>query len=226
MPERERPKKEIQMILTVGNTKGGVGKTTLALNIAIARALAGRKVWLVDGDRQGTAQTAISIRLDAQVAPALAVAQYADGTILRGQVQHQAGNFDDVVIDAGGRDSTALRAALMLSDAIVVPFLPRSFDVWAFADIAAILDEARSYRDGLKAYAVLNSADSGQGTDNREAAEALADFPQLEFIDAPLRRRKSFATFAGRGMSVLEADSKNRDDKAIAELKALLAKLF
>ena len=50
------------MIITIGNTKGGVGKTTLAVNLAIARALAGRDVWLIDGDRQGTAQTAISIR--------------------------------------------------------------------------------------------------------------------------------------------------------------------
>jgi CO dehydrogenase nickel-insertion accessory protein CooC1 len=42
------------MILTVGNVKGGVGKTTLAVNIAISRALAGRDVLLVDGDEQGT----------------------------------------------------------------------------------------------------------------------------------------------------------------------------
>ena len=41
------------MIITVGNTKGGVGKTTIAVNLAIARALAGRDVWLIDGDRQG-----------------------------------------------------------------------------------------------------------------------------------------------------------------------------
>ena len=41
------------MIVTVGNTKGGVGKTTIAVNLAIARALAGRDVWLIDGDRQG-----------------------------------------------------------------------------------------------------------------------------------------------------------------------------
>ncbi len=49
------------MIVTVGNTKGGVGKTTLAINLVIARALAGRDVWLIDGDRQGTAQTAIIV---------------------------------------------------------------------------------------------------------------------------------------------------------------------
>jgi cellulose biosynthesis protein BcsQ len=49
------------MIVTVGNTKGGVGKTTLAIQLALARALAGRDV-LVDGDRQGSAQMAITIR--------------------------------------------------------------------------------------------------------------------------------------------------------------------
>ena len=43
------------MIITIGNTKGGVGKTTLAVNLAIARAMSGRDVWLIDGDRQGTA---------------------------------------------------------------------------------------------------------------------------------------------------------------------------
>ena len=62
------------MIYTVGNTKGGVGKTTLAVNLAIARALVGRDVWLIDGDRQGTAQTAISIRADSNHKPGIACA--------------------------------------------------------------------------------------------------------------------------------------------------------
>lgn len=148
------------MIITIGNTKGGVGKTTLAVNLAIARALAGRDVWLIDGDRQGTAQTAISIRAEAGHAPGIACATYPDGPTLRTQVQQQAAEFDDVVIDAGGRDSTALRAALVLSDVLLVPFQPRSYDVWALSDIAALVDEARSVRDGLRAFAVLNCADS------------------------------------------------------------------
>ncbi|MCC6373480.1 MAG: ParA family protein, partial [Moraxellaceae bacterium] len=57
------------MIITIGNTKGGVGKTTLALNIAIAQTLYGRDVWLIDGDRQGTAHTAISLRAEANIQP-------------------------------------------------------------------------------------------------------------------------------------------------------------
>lgn len=213
------------MIITVGNTKGGVGKTTLAVNIAIARAMAGRDVWLIDGDRQGTAQTAISIRAEAGHQPGIACATYPDGPTLRSQVQQQAGKFDDIVIDAGGRDSTALRAALVLSDVLLIPFQPRSYDVWALDDIAGLVDEARSVRDGLRVYAVLNCADPGESSsDNADAAAAVADVPQLEFLQTPLRRRKAFANAAGQGLSVLEL--KPADKKASDELNALVAALF
>jgi len=213
------------MIVTIGNTKGGVGKTTIAVNLAIARALSGREVWLIDGDRQGTAQTAISIRAEAGHSPGIACATYPDGPTLRAQVQQQAGKFDDVVIDAGGRDSTALRAALVLSDVLLVPFQPRSYDVWALNDIAALVDEARSVRDGLRAFAVLNCADPGEhSTDNAEAAAAVADVPQFAYLPTPLRRRKAFSNAAGAGLSVLEI--KPQDAKASAELNALVNALF
>lgn len=213
------------MIVTIGNTKGGVGKTTIAVNLAIARALSGREVWLIDGDRQGTAQTAISIRAEAGHSPGIACATYPDGPTLRAQVQQQAGKFDDVLIDAGGRDSTALRAALVLSDVLLVPFQPRSYDVWALNDIAALVDEARSVRDGLRAFAVLNCADPGEhSTDNAEAAAAVADVPQFAYLRTALRRRKAFSNAAGAGLSVLEI--KPQDAKASAELNALVKELF
>jgi cellulose biosynthesis protein BcsQ len=50
------------MILTVGNTKGGVGKTTIAVNAAMVRAAAGRDVLLIDGDEQQTAITFTELR--------------------------------------------------------------------------------------------------------------------------------------------------------------------
>jgi len=213
------------MIITIGNTKGGVGKTTIAVNLAIARALAGRDVWLIDGDRQGTAQTAISIRAEAGHTPGIACATYPDGPTLRAQAQQQATKFDDVVIDAGGRDSTALRAALVLSDVLLVPFQPRSYDVWALNDIAALVDEARSMRGGLRCFAVLNCADPGEhSTDNTDAAAAVAELPQFEYLSTPLRRRKAFANAAGAGQCVFEI--KPQDAKASAELKLLVNVLF
>ena len=213
------------MILTVGNTKGGVGKTTLSVNLAIARALSGRDVWLIDGDRQGTAQTAISIRADVGYAPGIACATYPDGPTLRAQVQQQVTKFDDIIIDAGGRDSTALRAALVLSDVLLVPFQPRSYDVWALNDMAALVDEARSVRDDLRAVAILNCADPGEASaDNAEAASAVAEIPQFEYLATSIRRRKAFANAAGQGISVLEL--KPADKKASDELNALINALF
>jgi chromosome partitioning protein len=213
------------VILTVGNTKGGVGKTTLALNLAVARALSGRDVWLIDGDRQGTAAAAIALRSEAGRQPGIACAQYPDGQALRGQVQQQRAKWDDIVIDAGGRDSTALRAALVLSDVLLVPFAPRSYDVWALDDMAALVDEARSVRDGLRAYAVMNLADPGANTsDNVEAAAAVAEVPQFEYLPTVIRRRKAFSNAGGQGLSVLELSPK--DAKASSELQALFESVF
>lgn len=211
------------MIVTVGNTKGGVGKTTLALNLAIARAIAGRDVWLVDGDRQGTAEIALSLRAGNGKSPAIACAKYEEGSTLRPQVLHQSSKFDDVIIDAGGRDSSALRAAISLSDVLLVPFAPRSFDVWALSDISKLVEVARETNQGLKAYVVLNCADPS-GQDNEDAAAAAADFPQLEYIVAPIRRRKAIANAAGQGLSVLEFSP--RDSKACDELNTLISILF
>ena len=213
------------MIVTVGNTKGGVGKTTIALNLAIARALAGRDVWLVDGDRQATALTAIGIRSELDRAPSIACAAYPDGPTLRSQVLKAREKYEDIVIDAGGRDSTALRAAMVISDILLVPFQPRSYDVWALNDIAALIDEARSVRDDLRCYAVLNGADPGENSnDNLEAARAVMELSQFDYLPTPLRRRKAFANAAGSGLSVLEL--KPEDGKASDELNNLILHLF
>ena len=118
-----------------------------------------------------------------------------------------------------------MRAALGLSDVIVVPFQLRSYDVWALNDIAALVDEARSVRDGLRAVAVLNCADPGETSiDNADAAAAVADVPQFEYLPTAIRRRKAFANAAGAGLSVLEL--KPQDKKAMAELDALVSALF
>lgn len=211
------------MIVTVGATKGGVGKTTIALNLAIGRALAGRDVWLIDGDRQGTAQTAVSIRAEEGKAPALACSQYVEGPTLRAQVQHQRAKYQDIIIDAGGRDSTALRAALTLCDVLVIPFQPRSFDLWAMQDVLTLVNEAKSVRDGLRVFALLNQADA-QGADNGEAVQVVRGMDGVELLPGSLGRRKAFASAAGAGLSVLEVNPK--DAKACGEITSLIDAVF
>ena len=213
------------MIITVGNTKGGVGKTTISLNIAIARALAGRDVWLIDADTQGTAQEAVAVRAELGQEPVISCAHYPDGSILRTQVKQQAGKFDDVIIDAGGRDTRALRAAILLSDVLLVPFQPRTYDVWALDNIASIVDEAVGLGVELTAYTVLNRADTAfNAKDNEEAAAAVAELPQFKHLPTPVYDRKAFANESGQGLSVLEG--KRKHNKAIAEINALINALF
>ena len=212
------------MILAIANTKGGTGKTTVAVNLAIAFARAGRKVLLIDGDSQRSAATSAAVRAQEGIAPSLPCEVCPDGAALHALVRGRAGAFDDVVIDAGGRDSSGLRGALLAADVVLVPFLPRSLDVWALHDVAALVAAAGEARQGrpLRALAFLNSADTA-GPDNADAAACVADAPPLVYLDAPLSRRKAFANAVGAGRCVHE--SRPLDAKAAAELAALVAAL-
>ncbi|CAN0621087.1 Chromosome partitioning protein ParA [Burkholderia multivorans] len=205
------------MIIAVVNTKGGVGKSTTAIQIAIGLSLGGASPWLVDGDRQETSLRAITQRAE-NGRPALAASAYPHGATLRTQVSAQVHRFDHVVIDAGGQDSTALRAALTLADVALIPFVPRSFDVWAAQPIADLIDEARAVHD-LKALAFLNQADVS-GPDNRDAAVALREFSTFELLDFRVTRRKAFANAAAGGLHVEEMP--RRDPAACAEADRLL----
>lgn len=205
------------MIVAVLNTKGGVGKTTTALNLAVARALAGSDVLAVDGDRQGSLIAALANRA---TGPQIAAVHYADGQILRQQVTMAKDRYSDIVIDAGGRDNSALRAALMLADLVLIPFQPRSFDVWALDDMASLLAEARAARD-VRAVAFLAMADY-KGKDNADAAESTPD--GIEYLPASIGRRKAIADAAGRGLSILEEPT--RDPKAVQEFERLISAVF
>ncbi len=207
------------MIIAVLNTKGGTGKTVTALNIAVARALTGRNVLAVDGDRQGSLTEALSNREEDK--PLLAVAQYTDGQVLRQQVSRAKELYEDIVIDAGGRDNSALRAAMLLADRIVIPFQPRSFDVWALDDMSELIAEARAVKD-IDAWALLTMADS-RGSDNAAASAAIPEGIQL--LPATVGRRKAIADSAGQGRSLLEL-STTRDAKGLDEIKLMTATVF
>lgn len=213
------------MIVAVGGTKGGIGKTTLAVQLATAQACAGKRVWLIDGDRQGSAIASITNRAERPELPAIAAGHYPEGKTLRAQVIAQRDLFDEIVIDVGGRDSTSLRAALMLADVLIVPFRPRNYDVWALNETADLVAEAKAQREGLQVFAILNMADPGVlAADNREAAEAVQDVPELQLLDTPLRQRKALATASSAGLHIGEL--RPSDPKARHEIAAVVAAIY
>ena len=147
------------MIITVGNIKGGVGKTTLAVNLAIhAGKNLGKSVVLIDADDQSTATLFTEIR-EQESEPA----NYTCVSVRGGQVRSQglalAKRFDITVIDCGGRDTEAFRAALTICDVLVAPLTPRSFDFWSITQLVRLLDEVNAVRDPPRTYALVNMAD-------------------------------------------------------------------
>ena len=207
------------MILAVGNVKGGVGKTTIAINLAIIWALQNRDVLLVDGDDQATAMAFTELRARARGEPGYtAVALY--GAAIRTQVRQLASKYDHIIIDVGGRDSVSLRASLTVAHLVLIPVQPRSFDLWGVDQTTELITEARELNESLRAVAVLNAADP-QGHDNEDAASLLRDNDALELAPAILIRRKAFPNAAAGGLSVIEYS----DSKARAEFEGLATEL-
>jgi chromosome partitioning protein len=210
------------MIVTIGNTKGGVGKTTLAVNLTIMQAGKGRDVLLVDGDEQGSASLFSQLRAELMGKSGYtAVGLY--GAAVRTQVRQLAPKYDDVVIDVGGRDTGSLRAALTVSDIVLVPVQPRTFDIWALDAMAALVAEAREINPNLGAFVFLNAADA-QGRDNAEAREAMAELSGIRALDVMIVRRKAFPNAAAQGRGIVEM--RPADTKAVEELSALADAAF
>jgi chromosome partitioning protein len=209
------------MILAVGNVKGGVGKTTLTVNLAIALALSGRDVLLVDGDEQQTAVAFTEIRISQQPGRPGYTVVSLQGAAIRTQVRQLVQKYADIVIDVGGRDTGSLRAALTVADTFLIPVQPRSFDLWGVDQTAELVKEAREINDRLRAVSVINAADP-QGKDNEAAAEVLRETEGVEMAPGYIVRRKAFPNAAALGLSVLEHD----DRKAIDEFNRLTEILF
>lgn len=211
------------MVIVLAHTKGGVGKSTLAVNLAVERSRTGRDVLLVDADEQATASDFTALRAEQLGTPGY-TAVALSGPAVRTQVLQLRSKYEDIIIDAGGRDTAGLRAALTVADVAIVPFQPRSFDLWTLEQITALIAEAQGYRDHpLKAVAILNFADP-QGTDNAAAAEALSGNQALAYLDAPIGRRKAFPNAAALGRGVGEL--RPQDPKASAEIAALVRGVF
>lgn len=192
------------MILAVGNVKGGVGKSTLAVNFTIGLAQRGQDVLLIDGDgKQHTSLDFTELRTSNHPDAPGYTAVALHGSAIRTQVRQLSSRYDHIIIDVGGRDDGSLRAALVVSQLIVIPAPPRSFDLWGADQTAELVREARELNENLRALAVLNRADVA-GSDNTDALGTLEDLQGIEVSPHRLVARKAYSDAASQGLSVLE----------------------
>lgn len=211
------------MLLMIGGEKGGVGKTTLATHLAVARKTAGRSVVLVDADSQGTSSTWNDARKEKDV-PQVPCVSLRGGKV-HVELKELARHYEDVVVDTGGADSQEFRSALLAAHTLLLPLRPGSFDFWTLMKMQEVVSMADTYNDGLKAVVCLSQVPpAARDRARREAAEVLAEMPRFTLLNSLIIFRAAFNHCAGEGLCVSEMP--NRDLKACTEISFLHRELF
>lgn len=210
------------MIIVIGGIKGGGGKTTLATNLAVVRSvLYNKRVLLVDADDQKSTTDWAEHRESMGISTPFTTICLRDSAV-KSQILKMKSNYDDIIIDTGGRETSSQRAALLVADIFITPFQPRSLDVWTVGKVISLVKEAQDFNCNLRVYAVINRADS-QGSDNASAADIIQT-EGIQLLDVRIGQRKAFSNAASEGLSVIEL--KYKDEKANSEIIKLSEIIF
>lgn len=201
------------MIIGVLSQKGGVGKTTIAVNLAATFAKSGQRVLLVDADPQGSALQWSAAR-DAE--PLFSVVGMAKATLHR-ELPDIAKDYQVVIIDGAPRVNELGRAAILASDVVLIPVQPSPYDIWAAAETVRLIQEAQQFKPDLKGVFVINRKIANTAI-GRDVTEALAQFEDIPVLSTALHQRVVYAESAGQGLSVLEVDPKGEASREIASL--------
>ena len=205
------------MIIGVLNQKGGVGKTTLSVNLAACLARTGARVLLIDADPQGSSLDWAAAR---QGEPLFSVVGFPRATIHKEIAQLGLG-YDQIIIDGPPRVTDLARSAIMASDIVVIPVQPSPYDIWAAEEVVKLITEARVYKENIKSVFVVNRKITNTAI-GRDVRGALAAYP-IHVLDASVAQRVVFAEAAAQGQAIFEIDPTG---PAVAEMEAVAAELM
>jgi chromosome partitioning protein len=200
------------MIIGILNQKGGVGKTTLSINLAHALMADGSKALLVDADPQASALAWSAARNDDPLFPVVGMAK----PTLHKDLPKVAQGFDHVIIDGAPRVNELGRATIIASDLILIPVQPSPYDVWASEETVDLIREAQQFKESLKAAFAINRKIVNTAI-GRDVVDALAGY-DFTVLDAAVSQRVGFAESAAQGRTVFETD---KNGAAAREITAL-----
>ena len=206
------------MLIAFANSKGGVGKSTLAVHLAVWLYDKGKAVALLDTDKQRS-----SSMWAAEAEPNLTIRTAATHEEVALTVQELATTHDFVVADAPGGLEELSRTVLILADVAVFPVLPSILDLRSVAEATKLLKFAQSINAGRPEGRLILNRLRKRDRISRELTEAAPELG-LSVARSTVRDLQAYRNAAQQGTVVTRMGARERD--AAAELTQLFVELM
>ena len=211
------------MMILVGGEKGGSGKSCLAQNLAVYFARNKKAIVLmVDCDPQRTTSDWIQARNSDPSLPAINCIQLYGK--IRNDLISLAQHYDYVVVDCGGQDNLALRAAMSVADHVVIPLRPKRRDLKTVPHMEDMLSTCKMVNPKMLASFVMTQCPSLPNQARRilEAKDVCTSFG-INVLNALTYNRNVYDDSEELGSSVIEIDP---NGKAAVEMIAIAEELM
>ncbi|MCE9678704.1 AAA family ATPase [Shewanella sp. AS1] len=211
------------MILLVGGEKGGAGKSCIAQNIAVyLTQKLHANVLLVDCDPQRTTSDWIQARNEDPTLPIINCIQLYGK--IRNDLLSLDQRYDYVIVDCGGQDNLAMRAAMSVATYVLLPLRPKRRDLKTLPHMEDMLSTCKMVNPKMVATVVLTQCPALPNQLKRieEAKEVVSSF-HIKVLDAITYYRNIYDDSEEQGSSVLELDP---GSKAADEIRAIAEELL
>ena len=218
LPSEKKPAMFRRMVIVMANSKGGVGKSTLAVHLATWLHERGQRVILADCDSQRSSSDWIK-----EAAPEVRTVRLNGPDDILNKLPRLDREADYVVADGPGSNTEISRALLLRAELAIVPCKASMLEVRALSQATGILKQARDIRKGApRAKVVLSMVGKNYRLtqDMKDAAKAL----KLSLVDTPLTLRQIYADAPGQGTVVWRMGSRAKD--ATKEIERLFRELL